>query len=47
MSGAWARRDRGGTGGGEDCVRGTGTTLSDEPCTGGGSTYPAVCECVP
>jgi hypothetical protein len=45
----WAagQPDDAGGGGGEDCVRGTGTTLSDEPCTGGGSNYPAACECVP
>ena len=45
----WAagQPDNGGGGQGSDCVLGTGTTISDEGCTGGGSSYPAVCECGP
>jgi Lectin C-type domain len=44
----WAtgQPDNAGGGQGEDCVLATGTTISDEKC-GGGSSYAAVCECVP
>jgi hypothetical protein len=34
-------------GGGQDCVSGTTTTISDDACTGGASILPAVCECEP
>ncbi|HWO17546.1 MAG TPA: lectin-like protein [Kofleriaceae bacterium] len=45
----WAagQPDNAGGGGGEDCVLATGTTISDESCTGGGASQPGVCECVP
>lgn len=45
----WAtgQPDNAGGGGGQDCVRATGTTISDEDCTGGSASHPAVCECVP
>jgi hypothetical protein len=45
----WAngQPDNAGGGGGQDCVAGTATTISDEDCTGGNANRPAVCECVP
>jgi hypothetical protein len=45
----WALGQPNNAGGGEgqDCVRATGTTISDDACTGTGASAPAACECVP
>lgn len=31
----------------QDCVSATATNISDQNCTGGGASLPAVCECAP
>ena len=44
----WAtgQPDNAGGGGGQDCVAGATATISDEDCSGNGSSRIAVCECV-